>query len=48
MVGFFIGLFLGSTLAFLIAACFSQEREEEAYKNGFQDGKWAERNGEVE
>lgn len=35
MLGFFVGLFLGSTVAIIVAACFSQEREHEAYWQGY-------------
>ena len=35
MLGFFIGLFFGSTVTLIVAACFSQEREHEAYWQGY-------------
>lgn len=35
MLGFFIGLFLGSTVTLIVAACFSQEREHEAHLKGY-------------
>ena len=43
VIGLIIGIVLGAIVGILITTVFFLGAEEEAYQNGFEDGKWHER-----